>query len=78
MSGVAKLFRTGGSQAVRLPKEYRFEDEDEVRISREGNRVILEPMRSLWSERFLALAGSASEFPYPEAPPPVEPGPDFD
>ncbi|MGQ7422882.1 antitoxin, partial [Streptococcus suis] len=38
----AKLFWTGRSQAVRLPKEYRFEGKA-VRIRREGNKVILEP-----------------------------------
>lgn len=38
----AKIFRTGGSQAVRLPKEFRF-DNDEVHIQREGRAVILEP-----------------------------------
>jgi antitoxin VapB len=36
----AKLFTHGGSQAVRLPKEFRF-DGSEVRIEREGDRVIL-------------------------------------
>ncbi|MCA1939784.1 MAG: antitoxin [Caenispirillum bisanense] len=39
----AKLFMNGRSQAVRLPQEFRFEGE-EVRIHREGNRVILEPV----------------------------------
>lgn len=39
----AKLFRTGRSQAVRLPKEFRFAG-DEVRIRREGERVVLEPV----------------------------------
>jgi antitoxin VapB len=39
----AKLFRNGRSQAVRLPKEFRFEG-NEVRIRREGRRVVLEPM----------------------------------
>lgn len=38
----AKLFWTGRSQAVRLPKAFRFEG-DEVRIRREGDIVILEP-----------------------------------
>ncbi len=38
----AKLFWTGRSQAVRLPKEFRFEG-SEVRIHREGDKVILEP-----------------------------------
>jgi antitoxin VapB len=40
----AKLFRNGRSQAVRLPKEFRFEG-DEVQIRREGTKVILEPAR---------------------------------
>ena len=74
----AKLFTTGGSQAVRLPKAYRFEKQDEVLISRRGRQVILEPTRRRWSRAFLDLPGSAGEFPYPEEPPPAEPGPDFD
>jgi len=40
----AKLFRNGRSQAVRLPKDFRFEG-DEVAIRREGRRVVLEPVR---------------------------------
>ena len=40
----AKLFRNGRSQAVRLPKEFRFEG-DEVTLRREGEAVILEPVR---------------------------------
>ena len=39
----AKIFWSGRSQAVRLPKEFRF-DADEVQIRREGNVVILEPV----------------------------------
>lgn len=39
----ARVFWSGRSQAVRLPKEYRF-DCQEVRIRRIGNAVILEPM----------------------------------
>lgn len=74
----AKLFKSGGSQAVRLPKEFRFNDEDRVLIYRQGSRVILESERRAWSPEFLALEGSAPEFPYPEEPPPADPGPDFD
>jgi antitoxin VapB len=40
----AKLFRNGRSQAVRLPKEFRFPG-DEVTLRREGDAVILEPVR---------------------------------
>ena len=39
----AKLFKIGGSQAVRLPKAFRMSG-DRVRISREGDRVVLEPI----------------------------------
>ena len=38
----AKIFKHGGSQAVRLPKEFRFEV-DEVDVRKEGDAVILEP-----------------------------------
>ena len=38
----AKLFKVGGSQAVRLPKDFRFTG-DRVRIRKEGDAVILEP-----------------------------------
>lgn len=69
MSQRAKLFRTGGSQAVRLPRGYRFEEQDEVLISREGERVVLEPVGRRWSQEFLDLAGSAPDFPYPEDTP---------
>jgi antitoxin VapB len=41
----AKLFANGRSQAVRLPKAFRMPG-DEVRISRDGDRIILEPLTS--------------------------------
>lgn len=40
-----KLFRNGGSQAVRIPKEMKF-DADEVLLHREGERLIIEPKAS--------------------------------
>lgn len=43
----AKVFWSGRSQAVRLPKPFRF-DTDEVRIRREGDRVVLEPVEGTW------------------------------
>jgi antitoxin VapB len=39
----ASLFRNGRSQAVRIPKEFEL-DGDRVRISRDGARLILEPV----------------------------------
>lgn len=43
----AKVFWSGRSQAVRLPKAFRF-DTDEVRIRREGSRIVLEPLGRDW------------------------------
>jgi antitoxin VapB len=44
MNATAKLFMHGRSQAVRLPKEFRFEG-TEVKVSKVGDKVILEPMK---------------------------------
>ncbi len=44
----AKIFWSGRSQAVRLPKDFRF-DSNEVRIRRHGNAVILEPVVHDWA-----------------------------
>lgn len=76
---VAKLFKVGGSQAVRLPKAYRFSG-DTVRIHREGDRVVLEPNdgptgRSVeeilaWLSEIQAMAGQG--FDRPEQPAPQE------
>jgi antitoxin VapB len=43
----AKIFWSGRSQAVRLPKEFRFPGE-EVLISRRGSAVVLEPVADSW------------------------------
>jgi antitoxin VapB len=51
---VAKVFENGRSQAVRLPKEYRF-DTDEVFVFREGNKVVLSPKPSVTWESFFAF-----------------------
>jgi antitoxin VapB len=40
----AKIFVNGSSQAVRLPKAFRFEGVDEVSIERKGDAVILRPI----------------------------------
>ncbi len=53
----AKLFENGRSQAVRLPKEYRF-NADEVAINKVGDIVILMPKKSKWSG-FLKCLGSS-------------------
>jgi len=43
MGATGKIFKHGRSQAVRLPKEFRFAGK-EVRVSRVGDKVILEPL----------------------------------
>jgi antitoxin VapB len=54
----AKIFRNGGSQAVRLPKSCRFDDgQDEVIVRRVGKKVILEPA-DVWPEDFLECLGA--------------------
>ncbi len=44
----AKIFWSGGSQALRLPKGFRLPGK-EVRISRRGSAVILEPVATDWA-----------------------------
>jgi antitoxin VapB len=56
----AKLFQNGGSQAVRLPKAYRFASQREVVVRRDGRRVILEPADE-WSAEFRSCLGSVAE-----------------
>jgi antitoxin VapB len=48
---IAKVFKNGRSQAVRLPKEFRFEG-DEVLIRKKGNDVILSPFPKSWDAFF--------------------------
>lgn len=63
----AKLFRNGRSQAVRLPKEFRFEG-DEGYVRREGNSVVLTPKEKAkenpWKDFFDALDMFDPRFPF--------------
>lgn len=52
----AKIFENGRSQAVRLPKKFRF-DTDEVIIQRLGDAVLLIPKTSVWSAFMEGLDG---------------------
>ncbi len=64
-SKTAKLFATGGSQAIRLPKEFRFPG-SAVNIRRTKAGVLITPAEDDLEERrkrFLALAGSCPDFP---------------
>ena len=65
MSQRARLFQNGRSQAVRLPKEFRFEGE-EVLIRREGKLVVLEPVpKTEWPEGFWEAFSEDGDFEVP-------------
>lgn len=81
-TATAKLFRHGRSQAVRLPKAFRLPG-TEVRVSRVGNGVLLEPM-PFDVKTWLARLEKYRDIPFmpegreqPEMPP-DEPGDSFD
>ncbi len=57
----AKIFTNGRSQAVRLPKEFRFSDED-VYIKKVGNMVILLPKDDPWSSLINSLDQFTEDF----------------
>ncbi|MBW6489359.1 type II toxin-antitoxin system VapB family antitoxin [Sulfurimonas sp.] len=64
MSAVAKLFKNGQSQAVRLPKEFRFENQEELFIKRVEDGVILMPKndKSVWDHMFDRLDEFSDDF----------------
>ena len=52
MARKAKLFKSGGSQAVRLPKEFRLPG-TEVYVEKQGSVIVLRPKRKVdWEEFF--------------------------
>ncbi len=57
----AKLFENGRSQAVRLPKEFRFEG-TEVYIKKVGNAVVLLPVHNSWDALFESLDLFSDDF----------------
>jgi antitoxin VapB len=57
----AKLFQNGQSQAVRLPKKYRFPG-DKVLIKRIGNAVVLLPYQDAWETLFESLEQFSADF----------------
>ncbi|MBN2093731.1 AbrB/MazE/SpoVT family DNA-binding domain-containing protein [candidate division KSB1 bacterium] len=57
----AKVFRSGNSQAIRLPKEYQL-DVDSVQINRIGKLIVLIPKDYPWIN-FIEGINEADEFP---------------
>ena len=58
---VAKIFMNGSSQAVRLPKEYRFST-DKIYITKQGNKVILSEKRLTWDDFFNTISAFDNNF----------------
>lgn len=72
MESIAKLFKNGRSQAVRLPKDFRFKG-TEVKIRKEGEKVILEPIeKSQWPDGFWDMFNPDPGFEIPEPMPSKE------
>lgn len=61
MVETAKIFNNGGSQAVRLPKNFRF-DADEVDVNRIGDIVILVPKGNRWAGMMKSLDMFTDDF----------------
>lgn len=57
----AKLFQNGKSQAVRLPKKYRFSG-DKVLIKRVGKAIVLLPYQDSWETLFDSLEQFSDDF----------------
>ncbi len=72
----AKLFKNGQSQAVRLPKQFRFLHGNEVYIKRQGSSVVLTPKeeskKAMWDRMFAAIDKIGGEFPAREPQPSMQ------
>jgi len=80
MSSTARLFQNGQSQAVRLPREFRFEG-DRVHVRRVGSAVVLLPWREPWQTLAESLTRFTPDFaaePPPESVAPALPAPTVD
>lgn len=67
----AKLFKNGESQAVRLPKEFRFTG-SEVFIHRVGNAVVLLPKAKSWDTLFGSVTKFSADFMVERDQPPQQ------
>jgi antitoxin VapB len=60
-TAIAKVFNSGNSQAIRLPKEFRL-DTTEVFIQRSGDRLILTPRMQTWEGFAEGFTGLSADF----------------
>lgn len=64
MTAIAKIFKNGQSQAVRLPKEFRFENQEELFVKKVEDGIILFPKndKSVWDNMFDRLDEFSDDF----------------
>ncbi len=72
----AKLFQNGQSQAVRLPKEFRFED-NHVFVKKSGNVVVLIPAKNSWDTLIQSLDKFSDDFMVERKQPKMQKREDF-
>jgi antitoxin VapB len=67
----AKLFKNGESQAVRLPKDFRFQG-NEVYVKRQGNAVVLVPETDSWETLIESTSRFSEDFMAEREQPPLQ------
>ncbi|MCL6540140.1 MAG: antitoxin [Roseiflexus sp.] len=67
----ARIFQNGQSQAIRLPKEYRFRG-DRVYLKRMGNAVVLLPEYDSWQTLIESLSMFSDDFMAERDQPPIQ------
>jgi len=68
---IARVFRNGANQAVRLPRDLEL-DADEVIIRRDGDSLILTPRPRTWDDYFARARRLDRDFPDPREVRPAE------
>ena len=68
----AKIFPNGQSQAVRIPKEFRFENQQEVFVAKEGEAIVLFPKKSKFNILFDSLDNFSDDFMKERTQPPQD------
>ena len=57
----AKIFKSGNSQAVRIPKEFKLQG-DEVEIQKRGESLVLRPKKKSWAVLIASLPNFTDDF----------------
>jgi len=57
----ARVFRSGNSQAVRIPKEFQLQD-SEVEITKRGDALVLRPKRGSWAPLLRSLGRFSADY----------------